>query len=335
MKPFYSFLLLILLGGSLIAQPKSLRFQRLKSMPKGKYNMAFASDGEIFYLIGGSGHRKDLSDDIFTYYAKYKIWLKLRTEHKLEPQKMATAVYYPPLQRIYVFGGVGELEPKRSAVRYVEYLLPNIRYIDVNTKRWEIGSENPHPGANIGVTTWKEKMYLFGGSVGTEDPSMSFQYLDTVHEFDPRTSTWKELPGLPYAMETQGCIIDGVLYTFAGFNGGSFQEIYALDLEVLQWKKVSSFPYALSGHVVVPWKRYAIIIGDKRRLNYLAVYDTVSGAIKEFKTNIKGHSRGACIIDGKLYVAGGLLFTEKNSTRETLFELDLEVLEKKLAGINK
>lgn len=299
-------------------------------MPKGKYDMSYASDGEILYIIGGSGHRRDFSGEIFTYYAKYEIWLRLRTEKWLEPQKKATAVYYSPQHRVYVFGGVGEYEPERSAVRYVEYLLPEISYIDAKTKRWEVWGENQHEGANVGVSTWKDKIYLFGGSIGTQDPSKGLGYLADVHEFDPRDGSWKALPDMPYAKETPGCIIDGILYTFGGYNGSSFQDISALDLKQARWRSLGNLPVALSGHVVVPWKKYAILIGDNRKLNYLAIYDTETGKVQEFKTNIKGHSRGACVIGEKLYVFGGLLFSEKNSTRDSLFELDLSVLEKAL-----
>lgn len=289
--------------------------------------MAFATDGAVLYLIGGSGHRKDLSDDIFTYYAKYEKWLKLRTELTLEAQKMSSAIFYAPQNRIYLFGGVSEFEPERSATRYVEYLLPDIKYIDAKTKRGGTYGTNQHEGANIGVAAENGKIYLFGGSIGNSDPSRGLGYLNAVHEFDPRNNSWRELPDMPQAKETQGCIIGGVLYTFGGYNGGSFQEIEALNLQQETWESLGQLPRPLSGHTVVAWKQYAILVGDKRRSNYLAIYNTVARELTEYKTNIKGHSRGACVIDGKLYVFGGLLFTEKNSTRESLFELDLKFLD--------
>ncbi len=296
-------------------------------MPKGKYDMAFATDGEVLYLIGGSGHRKDLSKDIFTYYAKYQKWLRLRTGLTVEPQKMSTALYYPPQNRVYFFGGVGEFEPERSATRYVEYLLPDIKYIDAKTKRGGTYGINQHEGARIAATVWNEKIYLIGGSIGNSDPAQNLGYLNTVHEFDPSNKSWRELPSMPQAKETQACIINGVLYTFGGYNGGSFHDIQALDLQQQKWKSIGKLPRPLSGHAVVAWKKYAILVGDKRQSSYLAIYNTATKELTEYKTNIKGHSRGACVIDGKLYVFGGLLFTEKNSTRESLYELDLEFLD--------
>lgn len=296
-------------------------------MPKGKYDMAFATDGDILYLIGGSGHRKDLSKDIYTYHAKYDKWLKLRTEFTLEPQRMSTALYFAPQHRIYLFGGIGEFEPERSATRYVDYLLPDINYIDAKTKRGGTLGQNRHEGAKVAAASWNGKIYLFGGSIRHTDPSRGLGYLNTVHEFDPEDNSWRELPPMPETMETQGCIIENKLYTFGGYNGKSSAEIQVLNLQSQSWKSEGYLPRPLSGHVVVAWRQYAILIGDTRQTNYLAIYNTQTGVISEYRTNMKGHSRGACIIDDKLYVFGGLLFTEKNSTREALFELDLDFLD--------
>lgn len=313
-----------------MAQPDRLKFKRLKSMPRGKYDMAYASDGQLLYLIGGAEHRRNLSNNIFTYHTKYRRWLKLRTGKEMEPHRMGSAVYYAPQERIYLFGGVGEFEPERSAVRFVDYQIPAVRFMDSRSKRWSNWGENQHQGAKLGLQYWKEKIYLFGGSKVGKVPDLGYGFLATVHEFDPRTASWRSLPDMPHAKETQGCIIDGVLYTFGGFNGSAFRQIHALDLARGQWTLVGNLPSALQGHVVVAWKKYAIIIGDQRRQNYLAVYDTESGQLKEFKTNMKGHSRGACVVNGKLYVFGGLVFVRKKSVRNTLFELELEELDRLL-----
>ncbi len=298
-------------------------------MPKGKYDMAFATDGEVLFLIGGSGHRKDLSKDIFTYYAKYEKWLKLRTGLTLEPQKMSTAIFYAPQNRIYLFGGIGKFEPERSATRYVEYLLPDIKYIDAKTKRGGTYGHNRHEGAKVAVASGGGKIYLFGGAIGNRDPAQGVGYLNTVHEFDPRENSWRELPNMPQAKETQGCIISDVLYTFGGYNGGPFQDIQALDLQKGRWESLGMLPRPISGHTVVAWKQFAILIGDKKRSNYLAIYNTLTRELTEYRTNIKGHSRGACVIDDQLYVFGGLLYSERNSTRESLFTLDLKLLHQK------
>ena len=88
------------------------------------------------------------------------------------------------------------------------------------------------------------------------------------------------------------------------------------------------FSRPIRNQVVVAWKDYAIIIGNKEKINYLAIYNTQTGSLTEFKTNIRGHSRGACVTGGKLYVFGGLLYTDSNSTRDSLVGLDLGFLEK-------
>lgn len=53
-------------------------------MFKGKYDMVFVMDGEVFYLIGGFGYWKDLSKYIYIYYVKYDKWLKFWMEFILE-----------------------------------------------------------------------------------------------------------------------------------------------------------------------------------------------------------------------------------------------------------
>lgn len=311
-----------------MGQEDRLEFDRLKSLPKGRFDMAFASDGELLYILGGQAHRQNFTDDIYTYYARYRKWLKLRTGRPLELQAKSSAVFVPEHQRIYLLGGVGELSTTQSSTRYAEYLLPDIYYIDTQSKRLERLGTNLHEGAKVGLASWKGRLYLFGGSIGIMKSENNGEgYLNTLHEFDPLLGKWKRLPDMPVGKETQGCIIDGQLYTFGGFNGGRFQDVHAYDIEKETWRKAGRFSAPISNHVVVAWKDYAIIIGHREKINYLAIYDTKTSTIKEFETNIRGHSRGACVIDGKLYVFGGLLYIDSNSTRAALFELDLGFLE--------
>lgn len=321
------FLLLVLIVSSevLVGQDRMLTFDRLKSLPKGRFDMAFASDGQLLYIIGGQTHRHKFTNDIFTYYARYRKWLKLRTEQPVELQAKSSAVFIPEHERIYLLGGVGEFASTQSSTRYVEYLLPDIYYIDTQTKRLERLGTNLHEGAKTGLASWEGKLYMFGGSTGNTHQGL--RYLDSFHEFDPLTGKWKNLPNMPFAKETQGCIINGQLYTFGGFNGGTFQDVHAYDIEKQIWKKAGQFSRPIINHVTVAWKNYAIIVGRKQKINYLAIYDTKTGRIQEFETNIRGHSRGACVMDDKLYVFGGLLYSDSKTTRAALFELDLGFLE--------
>lgn len=325
MRSLFLLLVLIVSTEVLVGQERLLAFDRLKSLPKGRFDMAFASDGQFLYVIAGQAHRRKFTNDIFTYYVRYRKWLKLRTEWPPERQAKSSAVFIPEQERIYLLGGVGELASDRASTNYEEYLLPDIYYIDTQTKRLERLGTNLHEGAKIGLASWKGKLYLFGGSIGSKDKGL--RYLDSFHEFDPLQGKWKNLPNMPFAKETQGCIINGQLYTFGGFNGGTFQDVHAYDIEKQIWKKAGRFSRPIVNHVVVAWKDYAIIVGRKDKINYLAIYDTKTGRIQEFETNIRGHSRGACVMDDKLYVFGGLLYTDSNSTRDAMFELDLGFLE--------
>lgn len=313
-------------AASLGAQTARLKFQKLKSLPYGRYDMAYATDGELIYLIGGSGHRQNLNSDIFTYLVKYETWLKLRTGEPFESRKRGTAVFLPTQNRIYLLGGVGEYQSENNPSRNQEYLLKDIEYIDTRTKRLEKWGPNQHRAASVGLATWDGKLYLFGGARGGKDTSFGFNYLADFNELDPLTGEWKTLPSMQHAKETQGCIIDGILYTFGGFNGATFSEIHGYNLAEGEWRKIGDLPSPIRSHVVTSWKNFVFLIGDVIRQDYLAIYDTSTGETREFKTNMNGHSRGACVIDNKLYVFGGLLFSANNTTKDTLFVLDLNEL---------
>ncbi|MEZ5042689.1 MAG: kelch repeat-containing protein [Saprospiraceae bacterium] len=311
---------------SLDAQTARLKFQKLKPLPYGRYDMAYATDGELIYLIGGSGHRQNLNSDIFTYLVKYGTWLKLRTGLPFENRKKGAAVFLPTQNRIYLIGGVGEYQPDYAPSRNQAYLLKDIEYIDTRTKRLEKWGPNQHRAASVGVSTWNGKLYMFGGAKVANDERFGFNYLADFNELDPLSGEWKSLPSMPHAKETQGCIIDGILYTFGGFNGATFREIHGYDLAKGEWRKIGDLPNPLRSHVVTSWKNFVFLIGDVTKQDYLAIYDTSTGETREFKTNMNGHSRGACVINDKLYVFGGLLFSTNNATKDTLFVLDLKEL---------
>src|SRR5712691_3118365 len=186
------------------AQPQSVRSSDLQgqmpglpasswsvvaSMPQDLYGAAAASNGTYAYAAGGYSISSGTALDTFYRYNP----VNERWETLLPPmpaaEAMASAVYYPTTNKIYVFGG---FDPNTSAFTNAANVF------DLSTSTWSSAANMPGPRAFMasGYNTANGKIYLVGGYNG--DVPASAQA--TTWEYDPGANTFTPRAPIPHAV---------------------------------------------------------------------------------------------------------------------------------------
>ena len=179
------------------------------SMPLDLYGAASASDGTSAYFAGGYSfsvipgtvnvfNRYDPGTDTWTALASMPT-----------AAAMAVGVYYPPTNKIYVFGGA-------DFDAGTNYNLTQI--YDIATDTWSSGAPMPDvrsfsAGGYVAAT---DKIYILSGyNTGTVDSAQP-----NTWEYDPVADTWTDLTAtLPYPHPAGGFaygVINDKLYTSGG-----------------------------------------------------------------------------------------------------------------------
>src|SRR5947207_11524547 len=175
------------------------------NMPTDLYGAAGASDGTFFYAAGGySFSQGNTLDTLYRYDPATDSWTTLAPM----PQAaiMASAVYYPTTNTIYVFGG----EDANTGTNY------NItRIYDITADTWITGANMPDVRSFMasGYSPTNGKIYLVSGyntgQVTSAQPDM--------WEYDPVANTFTSRAPIPHS--TGGAafgVINGHLYVAGG-----------------------------------------------------------------------------------------------------------------------
>jgi len=178
------------------------------SMPLDFYGAGGASDGTSFYAAGGYTFETfDSLDTLYRYDPVGDSWTQLTSM----PQKaiMPTAVYYPPTNKIYVFGG----EDGNTGDNF-----DITRIYDIATDTWTTGT--PMPGvisfAAGGYVPGNGKIYIVSGyNTGTVDSAQP-----NTWEYDPVTDTWNDLTATVPFPHPAGGFAFGVINDKLYISGG-------------------------------------------------------------------------------------------------------------------
>jgi len=90
---FIPFLFLFFIGKPAQDVTLKLHFDPLQSMPQDTYGMAYVSDGEYIYSIGGGGNILGETNDILAYHIKSNQWEKFPTNNQIKPFTFGWGVY--------------------------------------------------------------------------------------------------------------------------------------------------------------------------------------------------------------------------------------------------
>ncbi len=269
----------------------TLIFEYRQGMNYARYGAAYATDGQYIYAINGAEY--DAAGDSTIYHKHGERYSPSTDTWEMFgdslPQRRYTVAEYAN-GNIYVFNG--------------NYSSNSVDIISTSDGTVTTSETNPFPVVYGGSGAWEEKIYLFGGSYYEED---SLIYSNRLYVFDPQDESWTRLSDMPVAANTNGAVVDGVLYTFGGYNGSVLSDINAYDISTDSWQTVGQMPFQISAHSVATDGTYLYVLGDYiSNMNFSGVYDPSDNEFYDKTSNMDGRRHSSAVsLGGLVYVYGG------------------------------
>ncbi|TLD25701.1 cell polarity protein-like protein [Venturia nashicola] len=244
--------------------------------------------GNAFIVFGGDTKLEDgdvLDDTLYLLNTATKQW------SRASPAGPRPAGRYGHTlnilgSKIYIFGGQVE-----------GYFFNDLVAFDLNSlqmagNRWEVMIPNggdgtgpvPKPRTNHSIVTWQDKLYLFGGTDGT-------QWFNDVWTYDPRTNAWSELDCIGYIPAPReghaAALVNDTMYIFGGRiqDGTDLGDLAAFRISSRRWymfQNMGMSPSPRSGHSMTAVGSHIVVLAgepssaprDPTELSWSYVLDT-------------------------------------------------------------
>lgn len=278
-----------------------IQFKPATSLPVGLYAMATATDEKRIYIKGGGTSFNQYSSGYYIYDIELKEWLDLSKSINLKPTKFGKGVYMTEFNTIAFIGGI---TPVINSVR----IIPSIIGYDLETYRFSSLGNSPLISKSLGVAYWKDKVYMFGGSLSLEPTVTGFvqKFTNEMYSYSPENGEIESLPNHPEAKEMKGEILNGLIYTFGGFDDQPNKNIHAYNIKEKVWDQIGSFENPVYAYALVKYNKYMLLIGgDNTQNRQMIVFDTQSNTWEVYQMNFGGAHMGAVIVKNTLHVFGG------------------------------
>ncbi|UOQ52315.1 Kelch repeat-containing protein [Hymenobacter cellulosivorans] len=313
MKHLYSFFLALACVGTTQAQT-ALTFTARAPLPDGgRYAMGYCQDQSYFYMVGGGSPLTAFTDQVFRYDPAANSWGSGALSTGQVPQhRLGKAVLLPAdgitPARIFVGQATTASGP-----------LSNMPVLNAASGQLIAAPTSGSPTANGGMTTWNGLIYCFGGQL----PNGAFT--NELRSYNPATGVWTYLPGMPEAKSAQGAAINGKIYVIGGFDGAvNSNRIDTYDIATNQWQTLAPLPTTVSNQALVVQGEWLWMIGDFTAQTYLAAYNTRTGQLRTFTSNLPGRRNAAAAIrNNQLYVWGGNTAASNASTLADMWQANI------------
>ena len=269
-----------------------ITFNSLADMITARSGFAYANDGDYLYAIAGANY--DLPNDRINNIEKYDSATNSWSEFAdgLIPRLYCRAEYIQSTNNIYIFGGLAGNSATHS---------DTVEVVDVNTGNLTCLTADHILSSQSGSAVWNNKIYIFGGTQNTG-------YSNELYEFDPSGNNWTQLADMPEAKETEGEIVDGILYIFGGYNGSVSNRIDAYNIQNDEWSFIGNMASGVSAHHTTASGQYIWLLGSYSDLNFLAEFNTATHEFTQLSNNMIGRRHcGTEVIGDNLYVYGGYI----------------------------
>ncbi|MFY0628858.1 MAG: carboxypeptidase-like regulatory domain-containing protein [Flavobacteriaceae bacterium] len=325
---------------------RKLKYLTLSELPQKLYSFASTVFNNKIYVFGGdksnevdalkkvTEERPELSmiaaldlarnyrpfysfsNQLFTYDLNKKKWIKEDLTFRKKASHSAALVG----DKIYLIGGKRLTKSKRQ-----EYLDEKIEVFDPIKKTVEVDHTNPHQAVDLQTIVYKEKIYVFGGSIKKKDNGKKY-YSEKIHSYNPKTGKWFLLAEIPFSEETVSCLVDDKIYFFDGFdNNKNINTITSLSLTTGKLKPLGRIFYNFEQPAITKDKKTIFIFENGK----LLTINTQTKEIKEYSIDLFLYASKIYIVDDFLYILGGYtrddfeIFPQKR-----FFKVDLNSLSK-------
>ena len=269
-------------------------WQTVAPLPNDLFGPATASDGSYAYVFGGYSFTSIATlDTVYRYDLATDTWDTMAPLPT--PELVGSAVYYPPTNKIYVFGG---------SQRDQAITLDTTQIYDIASNTWSSGATMPGTRSQqaAGYDPANGKIYLNGGyQTSTIDSVQS-----TTWEYDPVADTFTDKAPSP---QMQGGTASGIVDGHLLMTGGRTNPDMTLDLTLgLRHRHgfvvaAAEFGHAeervgrcrCSGPAVLDRRRQrcaAVHRDDRCRELRLGGEHVVAGGDIERRSFVPGHGRG-------------------------------------------
>jgi hypothetical protein len=201
-------------------------------MPQDAYGAAATSDGTYAYVAGGYSFSAAGNVTTFRRYAPATdTWTTLAPVPDLM-NAMASAVYSPLTNKIYVFGGenVGTAAVTKAT-----------RIYDIATNTWSAGADMPDVRTFMASGYYNGKIYLVGGySTGSVTPAFGQVWI-----YNPATNSFTAGATMPATLGGAGSgVINGHLYVAGGRDATvtTVKSLYDYDIAGNSWTQKADLP---------------------------------------------------------------------------------------------
>ena len=265
---------------------------KLARMDEGRYGMGYTTDGKYIYAMYGrssntkyitKSERYDIANNSWTKYFNNKT-----------DKRFISAEYLNG--KIYLFNGYNRDNSLNKKVEVIDTSTGEVSYL----------KDNPAPVCKSGTAVWNDKIYVFGGT-GIKGREIKNHYHNQFYLFDTLIDTWTLLGVIPEHKHTTGAIVDGILYTFGGYNNHELSSIHSYNIADSTWTYIGEAPLDFSSNAITKHGEFIWIVGSYNKTGLLAAFNTVTHKFNIIDANLLGRKHaGAIVVDDKLYVFGGV-----------------------------
>ncbi|KAL8686912.1 MAG: hypothetical protein Q9218_006773 [Villophora microphyllina] len=228
--------------------------------------------GNAFIVFGGDTKVDDqdkLDDTLYLLNTSTRHWSR-----SMPPGPRPAGRYGHTLNilgsRIYVFGGQVE------GYFFNDLLAFDLNALQNSNSRWEMLIPNSAEGGppegqvppartNHTVVSWNEKLYLFGGTNGT-------QWFNDVWSYDPRLVAWQQLDCIGYIPAPReghsAALVNDVMYIFGGRteDGTDLGDLAAFKITSRRWftfQNMGPAPSPRSGHSMTAFGKQIVVVAGE------------------------------------------------------------------------
>lgn len=269
-------------------------FFRYATMPKFKDFLSYKNDVLIFDL-------------------KKNEWIVAKEKVRKRTNLNAALVN----EKVYLLGG-------KRKTRTKQYLDDKIEVYNLKKDSIFIDDTNPHQAVNFGMSVYKNKIIVSGGSTKIKK-SGDKVYSNEVHFFDTGSGYWYLLTKMKKGKETTSIVLGNKLYFFGGFREENLKEIESYNLSTDTWNNEGNLFKRLERPALTKNKEIIYLFENKQ----LLTFNTTTKELKEYKINLPFFEAEMFYNDTFLYIFGG--YKNSNSSKlasRKIVKISLDEFEK-------
>ncbi len=278
-------------------------------LPDSRYNSGIAQLNGKIYVSGGIKSYLDTSTNLYTwadtndlleYDPSGNTWTNKAPMSMREDHSMVALN-----GKLYAIGGITTG--------------PVMEEYDPVLNSWSPKASLIIPRCRFSAITFNNKIYVFGGEVG------SSLRINSVEEYDPITDTWTQKASMPYAVCLAGVAqVNGKIYVLCGASNSYFEDyVQEYDPITDTWSLKQNLGIEMGqlSASVIGKKIYLFGGANPVRKSTIEEYDPTTQTVSEIHRFPLDSARGALstiFLNGKIYAIGG----DKISDADKIFNFD-------------